>query len=266
MTKSAPEFTGKERDAETGLDYFGARYFSGAQGRFTSTDPTVMTRARIFDPQQWNLYSYVRNNPLAYIDPDGRDLRIIVTNVPVGRSYVNRYTGREMRANPRLQQVRENVSTFRMILSNDTGSTRMTEVTRDTNRNGATSETRGNYGRDSEAPPGTYSGAVRTDVPMGFRVELSNAEQPGSGVITGPNGNRDNIQIHLGPGCSEGCMLLTGGQQGRTEFQGQVEGLLAEDRQNNLGTGITVVVVDRNPQPVRAKLPEKLDLPELEDR
>jgi RHS repeat-associated protein len=32
-------FTGKERDAETGLDYFGARYFSGAQGRFTSQDP-----------------------------------------------------------------------------------------------------------------------------------------------------------------------------------------------------------------------------------
>ncbi|MEO8660108.1 MAG: RHS repeat-associated core domain-containing protein, partial [Bryobacteraceae bacterium] len=33
------EFTGKERDAETGLDYFGARYFSGAQGRFTTPDP-----------------------------------------------------------------------------------------------------------------------------------------------------------------------------------------------------------------------------------
>lgn len=32
------QFTGKERDAETGLDYFGARYFSGAQGRFTSPD------------------------------------------------------------------------------------------------------------------------------------------------------------------------------------------------------------------------------------
>jgi RHS repeat-associated protein len=35
------QFTGKERDAETGLDYFGARYFSSAQGRFTSPDPTA---------------------------------------------------------------------------------------------------------------------------------------------------------------------------------------------------------------------------------
>ena len=69
-------FTGKERDAETGLDYFGARYFSGAQGRFTSPDPTFMTRHRIGDPQQWNLYAYTRNNPLKYIDPDGRDLRL----------------------------------------------------------------------------------------------------------------------------------------------------------------------------------------------
>jgi RHS repeat-associated protein len=38
------QFTGKERDAETGLDYFLARYYSGAQGRFTSTDPIIVSR------------------------------------------------------------------------------------------------------------------------------------------------------------------------------------------------------------------------------
>jgi RHS repeat-associated protein len=53
-------FTSKERDAETGLDYFGARYYSGAQGRFTSVDPGLFT---IADPQSWNRYSYVQNNP-----------------------------------------------------------------------------------------------------------------------------------------------------------------------------------------------------------
>ena len=40
-------YTGKERDAETGLDYFGARYFSSAQGRFTTPDPVFMTRERM---------------------------------------------------------------------------------------------------------------------------------------------------------------------------------------------------------------------------
>jgi RHS repeat-associated protein len=66
-------FTGKERDAETGLDYFGARYFSGAQGRFTSPDPTFLVFNKLFNPQRWNLYSYALNNPFRYIDPDGRD-------------------------------------------------------------------------------------------------------------------------------------------------------------------------------------------------
>jgi RHS repeat-associated protein len=66
------KFTGKERDAETGLDYFGVRYMSSAQGRFTSPDP-AMSSAKLGDPQTWNRYAYVTNNPLRYIDSDGRD-------------------------------------------------------------------------------------------------------------------------------------------------------------------------------------------------
>jgi RHS repeat-associated protein len=62
-------FTGKERDSETGLDYFNARYFSGAQGRFTSADSPGYASLR--HPQAWNLYSYALNNPLKFIDPDG---------------------------------------------------------------------------------------------------------------------------------------------------------------------------------------------------
>lgn len=69
------EFTGKERDGESGLDYFGARYFSGAQGRFTSPDwseePEPIPYADLADPQTLNLYSHVRNNPLAKADADG---------------------------------------------------------------------------------------------------------------------------------------------------------------------------------------------------
>ena len=75
------QFTSKERDAETGLDYFGARYMSSAQGRFTSDDPLNIPAlqhlnpqqfARIIaDPQNWNGYAYALNNPLKHIDPDG---------------------------------------------------------------------------------------------------------------------------------------------------------------------------------------------------
>lgn len=65
-------FTGKERDAETGLDYFGARYMSAAQGRFTSPDAPLVDQNPA-DPQSWNLYSYGRNNPLRFIDPTGNE-------------------------------------------------------------------------------------------------------------------------------------------------------------------------------------------------
>lgn len=65
------QFTGKERDAETGLDFFGARYFSSPQGRFTSPDTPLLSR--IDTPQMWNLYAYTANNPLKRVDPDGRN-------------------------------------------------------------------------------------------------------------------------------------------------------------------------------------------------
>jgi RHS repeat-associated protein len=68
------KFTGKERDAETGLDWFNTRYFSAAQGRFTSPDGMIAKKEWLSDPQRWNHYAYVRNNPLRYIDPNGEDL------------------------------------------------------------------------------------------------------------------------------------------------------------------------------------------------
>ncbi len=64
------KFTGKERDQETGLDFFGARYYSAAQGRFTSPDP-ANAGASAVSPQTWNGYTYARNNPLRFTDPLG---------------------------------------------------------------------------------------------------------------------------------------------------------------------------------------------------
>jgi RHS repeat-associated protein len=57
------KFTGKERDAETGNDYFGARYYPNTLFRWLSPDPITAAPGRLTDPQQLNLYSYIRNNP-----------------------------------------------------------------------------------------------------------------------------------------------------------------------------------------------------------
>jgi RHS repeat-associated protein len=65
------KFTAKERDAESNLDYFLARYYSGAQGRFMSVDPEN-AGAVPHAPQSWNGYAYAINNPLLFIDPTGK--------------------------------------------------------------------------------------------------------------------------------------------------------------------------------------------------
>lgn len=67
------KFTGKERDSESALDNFEARYNASVIGRFMSADPVTLKGNRLLDPQRWNLYTYARNNPLGYLDPDGQD-------------------------------------------------------------------------------------------------------------------------------------------------------------------------------------------------
>jgi RHS repeat-associated protein len=69
------KFTGKERDTESGLDEFGARYYASSLGRFMIPDwaekPTDVPYASFGNPQSLNLYSYVNNNPTTTRDPDG---------------------------------------------------------------------------------------------------------------------------------------------------------------------------------------------------
>jgi RHS repeat-associated protein len=71
-------FAGKERDHETKFEYFGGRYYASSSGRFTTVDPVLDNTAALIDPQRWNRYTYVRNNPLRYTDPDGRVLDTII--------------------------------------------------------------------------------------------------------------------------------------------------------------------------------------------
>jgi len=73
-------FTGKMRDTETNLDYFGARYFSSGMGRWMSPDwaakPTTVPYAQFGDPQSLNLYDYVSNSPVSKQDGDGHLISI----------------------------------------------------------------------------------------------------------------------------------------------------------------------------------------------
>jgi RHS repeat-associated protein len=73
-------FTGQERDAELGLDYFGARYYRNDAAQFTTPDPLMDLKTSLLDPQRWHRYSYVRHNPHRYVDSDGRRL-VVAANL-----------------------------------------------------------------------------------------------------------------------------------------------------------------------------------------
>ena len=90
------KFTGKERDSESGLDYFGSRYYGSSMGRFMSPDwseePDPVPYADVENPQTLNLYGYVTNNPLRLYDPTGHagccDVLPSMAEVDAGIAYL----------------------------------------------------------------------------------------------------------------------------------------------------------------------------------
>jgi RHS repeat-associated protein len=71
------KFTGKERDVETGYDYFGARYYDSRIGRWLQVDPLADKYPG------WSPYNYTLNNPLKFIDPDGNYVKNKIRNTYV---------------------------------------------------------------------------------------------------------------------------------------------------------------------------------------
>jgi RHS repeat-associated protein len=67
------KFTGKERDSESGLDNFGARYDASSLGRFMTPDQRRLTIRDLINAQKWNKYAYTINNFLRYFDPNGME-------------------------------------------------------------------------------------------------------------------------------------------------------------------------------------------------
>ena len=85
-TSKETDFTGKKMDGGTGLDYFNARYYLPAIGRFVESDP-------ILDAAQSN-YAYGNNNPVLHVDPDGKNPLVVLYNAaasyaPQVTAYVN---------------------------------------------------------------------------------------------------------------------------------------------------------------------------------
>lgn len=87
-TRDAYKFTGKERDAESGLDMFGARHYGSSLGRFMQVDAKQFSVRTLVNPQKWNKYAYVLNNPLALVDPNGMEEATIQVNAMIQEANV----------------------------------------------------------------------------------------------------------------------------------------------------------------------------------
>ncbi|MGC4081274.1 MAG: RHS repeat-associated core domain-containing protein [Vicinamibacterales bacterium] len=101
LEKHKVRFAGKEHDVENALDYFGARYYQSQTGRFTSVDPGLDIQAALLNPQRWNRYAYVSNNPLRKVDPDGRyeiDVHLYLTRVLARAAGIDRATAERIGA------------------------------------------------------------------------------------------------------------------------------------------------------------------------
>jgi RHS repeat-associated protein len=208
-------FTGKERDAETGLDNFGARYNNSIIGRFMTPDwdakPTSVPYAEFGDPQSLNLYSYVRNNPLSKTDLDGHDwgtawqdlktfARSIYVKVSVG-------VGVEVKVTAGSNEAQIGVSAKVNV---EAPSDKLLSISKSTEIGAATTTNGEKFGENVsvEKPLATLNDDYTISGPEAPKVDVTDSIGGNSTV------NASNDQI--GVGVEAGLPVIVGGEIGTT--------------------------------------------------
>jgi len=177
------KFTGKERDSQTGLDYFGARYFTSTLGRFMTPDPLPWAHwqngrdsdeknfaAYIENPQNFDLYSYVRNAPLTSVDPNGETTYVVAYSQGNKAGDENFYKMALTRMNE-IQSTKGFNPTKDIVLVESVDSFKaFTNVVNEANG------LEGRFGKIGEV---TYIGHAGQDGPI-FREGTTHQEQPGN--------------------------------------------------------------------------------------
>ena len=201
------KFNGKERDTESGLDNFGARYDASSLGRFMTPDwaakPTSVPYANFGNPQSLNLYSYVQNNPATVGDPDGHCVEDLCIGEVVALSALTAYV-----ASPAGQQLFHNAAASALNGADTLGRWIGSKIHPD------------NSGQSASTPA-----TVPTSVPQGTPASTSQAGtvdtgpkplivvSPGGDAIPVPNGASGPVPVDNKAGNTTG-FGYTGGSGG----------------------------------------------------
>lgn len=195
MPLCASQFTGKERDTESGLDYFGARYYGSSMGRFQTPDPLG---GHLKDPQTLNRYGYVRNNPLTLTDPTGLDFYL------------------------RCDKDSSTCQNHRVGTTDDKGNFTATVVTSDSIRNGQNSGSIDQNGVEITTGGKTYQGEY-FDNPASHSKDSSGNDVNNNPIDLKGSGALGGFSFHIDGNCGGTC-LASGSFSfpGPRDFTGQV--------------------------------------------
>jgi RHS repeat-associated protein len=207
------KFSGKEREAQSELDYFGARYYGHNQYRFISVDPIINKDEALANPQLWNLYSYCRNNPVTFLDKDG----LTEISITINRTGAN--TTRTLGI---------------MSVTNNTNNTSLSLFTLGLPDNS-------NQVNTSRINADTYDAETWVSPTHGNVVKLEDKN------------NRTNVLIHPGNTASDtqGCILpgtaqtdnsVTGSKAARNQIINHINNIKNIDNSSNQTTTIKVVI------------------------
>lgn len=207
------KFTGKERDSESNLDNFGARYSSSTIGRFMSPDPKSAI-SHILDPQTFNRYAYTRDNPLVYVDPNGRDLAKAWEDIKAfGRSIsikVSIGVGWEAKVTRGAFEAKAGVAYKANI---ETSQDDNLKISRSVSLGGAAGQTNGVAGgENAEAEKPVLTVDNNNNVTIGGPVEGTVTDTIGGNTTT-LNGSSDKVAV----GVEGGILAVAGGEVGTTK-------------------------------------------------
>jgi RHS repeat-associated protein len=207
------KFSGKEREVNTELDYFGARYYGHTQYRFISVDPVINKDEVLANPQLWNLYSYCRNNPITFLDLNG------LTEITISVNRSNENTTRTLGT---------------LSVTNDSNNTSLSLYTLERPDNNNQQNT-SRINADEYSATKWWSNEYNQ-----WRVRLEDKN------------NRTNILIHGGTNVDDttGCILVGTAQSdnaltpgnARQQLIDYIENIETLDTQNNQSTTIKVIV------------------------